>query len=125
MAKPELYLLARRISSTIINHTLKESALRAEIQGEEREATIENLQRANKNLMGSVLQAGAQVKDELKQAADEERRASEEKLNSALRANAMLQTISGAGDKESILGNQLEETVGCDEEKENSLGVLF
>ncbi|KAJ7205909.1 hypothetical protein C8J57DRAFT_1258666 [Mycena rebaudengoi] len=75
-----------------MNHTLKESALRAEIQGEEREATIENLQRTNKNMMGSVLQAGTQIKDELKQAADEERRASEEKLTSALRANAMLQT---------------------------------
>ncbi|KAJ7214789.1 hypothetical protein C8J57DRAFT_1600598 [Mycena rebaudengoi] len=75
-----------------MNHTLKESALRAEIQGEEREATIENLQRTNKNMMCSVLQAGTQIKDELKQAADEERRASEEKLTSALRANAMLQT---------------------------------
>ncbi|KAJ7235350.1 hypothetical protein C8J57DRAFT_1572093 [Mycena rebaudengoi] len=75
-----------------VNHTLKESALRAEVQGEERKATIENLQRTNKNMMDSVHQAGAQVKDELKKAADEERRASEEKLNSALRANAMFQT---------------------------------
>ncbi|KAJ7265553.1 hypothetical protein C8J57DRAFT_1229786 [Mycena rebaudengoi] len=71
-----------------MNHTLKESALQAEIQGEEREATIENLQRTNMNMMGLSIPF-----QELKQAADEERRASEEKLTSALRANAMLQTI--------------------------------
>jgi hypothetical protein len=46
-----------------INHTLKESALRADIQGKKDETTIENLRRTNKNLMVSVLQAGAQVKE--------------------------------------------------------------
>ncbi|KAJ7231805.1 hypothetical protein C8J57DRAFT_1580501 [Mycena rebaudengoi] len=71
-----------------INHTLKESALRAEIQDEEREGTIENLQRTNKNQMGSVLQAGAQVQDPRTRSGERQRK----KLSSTLRANAMLQT---------------------------------